>query len=135
MQKDLSLSDFARTRIEVFRVERLLESCDDDEELARDVVADFLTTAPPVLARLACAVAEGSVVHARLEAHSLKGSAQTLGLEALALVSLDMEEAAKRGEMSQAPGFLARIEGEFRRALPWLEDYLHGENGQDRQAA
>ncbi len=120
------LSDsFAHARSEVFQLERLLESCDDDAELARDVVTDFLDTAPQVLARLAQAVADGDAIHARLEAHSLKGSAQTLGAEALAWVSLGLEETAKRGELSQTPDLLARIESEFRRVHPRLEDYLN----------
>lgn len=115
---------FTHTRIEVFQLERLLESCDDDAELARDVVTDFLDTAPQVLARLTQAVTDGDVVHARLEAHSLKGSAQTLGAEALAWVSQDLEETAKRGELSQTPDLLTRIESEFRRVHPRLEEYL-----------
>lgn len=114
---------FAHARVEVFRVSRLLESCDDDEELAREVVADFLATAPPVLDRLAQAVADGDAVHARLEAHSLKGSAQTLGAEALAGAGLDMEEAAKHGDLSRAPALLSRMEGELRRLRPSLEEY------------
>jgi len=130
------LSDtFAHARVEVFRVSRLLESCDDDEELARDVVADFLDTAPPVMARLAQAIAGGDAIHARLEAHSLKGSAQTLGAEALAGAGLDMEEAAKHGELSRAPSLLARIEAEFRRALPALEEYFQGQDGEFGRAA
>lgn len=119
------LSDsLANARIEVFQLERLLENCDDDDELARDVVADFLDTAPPLLARLAQAVADGDAIHTRLEAHSLKGSAQILGAEALAGVSLDLEEVAKRGEVLQTPGLLTRIEGEFRRVHPRLKEYL-----------
>lgn len=119
------LSDtFAHARIEVFRVSRLLESCDDDDELAKDVVADFLDTAPPLMDRLTQAVAGGDTVHVRLEAHSLKGSAQTLGAEALAWVSLDMEEDAKHGDLSRAPRLLSRIEAEMRRLRPHLDEYL-----------
>ena len=130
------LSDtLALARVEVFRVSRLLESCDDDDELARDVVADFLDTAPSLMDRLARAVAGGDAVHARLEAHSLKGSAQTLGAEALAGAGLDMEEAAKHGELSRAPSLLARIEDEFRRALPALEEYFQGQGEEIGRAA
>jgi len=119
------LSDtLAHARVEVFRVSRLLESCDDDDELARDVVADFLDTAPSLMDRLARAVAGGDAVHARLEAHSLKGSAQTLGAEALAGAGLDMEEGAKHGDLSRAPSLLVRIEGEIRRLRPHLDEYL-----------
>lgn len=114
----------AHARAEVFRVGRLLESCDDDDELAREVVADFLDTAPPLLARLVRAAEGGDAVRARLEAHSLKGSAQTLGAEALAGAGRDMEEAAKDGELSQAPRLLARIEAEMRRLRPRLEECL-----------
>ena len=130
------LSDtLALARVEVFRVSRLLESCDDDDELARDVVADFLDTAPSLMDRLARAVAGGDAVHARLEAHSLKGSAQTLGAEALAGAGLDMEEAAKHGELSRAPSLLTRIEDEFRRALPALEEYFQGQGEEIGRAA
>ena len=38
---------------ERFRRERLLESCEDDVELAQEVVEDFLQSTPQVLARLA----------------------------------------------------------------------------------
>ncbi len=117
---------FVHAQAEVFQLSRLLGSCDGDAELAGDVVADFLDTAPPLLARLAQAVADGDAIHTRLEAHSLKGSAQTLGTEALASASQALEEAAKHGELSQAPCLLARIEGEFHRALPRLQEYLGG---------
>jgi len=130
------LSDtFAHARVEVFELSRLLESCDGDDELARDVLVDFLDTAPPLLARLAQAVAGGDAICARLEAHSLKGSAQTLGAGALAWVSLNMEEAAKHGEMAQAPLLLSRIEGEMRRVRPRLEEHLGGRPQELRRAA
>lgn len=115
---------FVQARIEVFHREQLLERCGEDAERARDMVTGFLNTAPQALARLAQAVAAGDAVGARREAQWLKGSAQRLGAEGLAWVSLGLEETARRGELSQTPALLTQIEGEFRRVYPRLEEYL-----------
>lgn len=113
-----------RGQKEVFQLERLLESCEDDAELAREVVEDFLQSTPQVLLRLTQALQGGEAVEARLEAHSLKGSSQTLGAEALAAIGLAMEETAKRGELGDAPALLAKAESEFQRLRWALMDYL-----------
>ena len=109
---------------ERFRRERLLESCEDDVELAQEVVEDFLHSTPQVLARLAQAIQDGDAVQARLEAHSLKGSSQTLGAEILAAVGLALEETAKRGDLPEMPPLLAEAESEVEQLCLELREYV-----------
>lgn len=98
---------------EIFRRERLMESCEGDTELAVEVVSDFLASTPSVLSRLQRAVAAVNCIDARLEAHSIKGSAQTLGAERLAEESLRLESGAKAGDLSGAPERVTAICREF----------------------
>jgi two-component system sensor histidine kinase/response regulator len=112
------------TEKELFQLERLLESCEDDAELAREVVEDFLQSTPQILARLRQALADGDAIQARLEAHSLKGSAQTLGGEALAWAAQQLEEAAKEGEFSETPTLWKQIENGFHQLEQRLREYL-----------
>ena len=112
------------TQREVFQAARLLESCEDDAELAREVVEDFLHSTPQVLARLTQAITDGDAIQARLEAHSLKGSAQTLGAETLAWTGLQLEDAAKQGGLSETPSLLKQSEEEFSRLRLRLSEFL-----------
>ena len=112
------------TEKDLFQPERLLESCEEDAELAREVVEDFLQSTPQILARLSQALADGDPIQARLEAHSLKGSAQTLGAESLAWAARQMEEAAKGGELSEAHPLWKQIENGFHDLELRLREYL-----------
>jgi len=91
----------------VFLSEQLMESCEDDRELAREVIEDFRETTPLRLSRLATAVAAGETVGVRLEAHSLKGSARTIGAEAFAEVAHLLEKAGSSGDLSNVSALLA----------------------------
>lgn len=119
------LSDsFVHARLEVFQRARLLERCGGDAGRAQRIVTGFLHAAPQMLVRLTQAVAAGDTARAQREAEWLKGRAQALGAEGLVWVSLNLEETARRGELSRTTALLAQVEGEVRRVHPRLEDYL-----------
>ena len=117
------MGDGTRRDVEIFRRERLMESCEDDAALAAEVVEDFLASTPLILSRLRAAVAGMNSIDARLEAHSLKGSAQTLGAERLAEESRRMETAAREGNLARAPERASAIDREFARVRAALEDF------------
>ena len=94
----------------IFLHGHLMESCEDDVELSIEVLQDFRETTPSRLSRLFAAVEADDPNLVRFEAHSLKGSARTIGAEALAVVGARLEEAGKRGDLSDAHVLLAETE-------------------------
>jgi HPt (histidine-containing phosphotransfer) domain-containing protein len=107
-----------------FLPSQLMESCDEDGELAIEVLEDFYKSAPRCLARLFDAVSEADVPKARLEAHSLKGSARTIGGLALATVSARLETAAAEGSLFEAPKLLIEIEQRMHRLRSAVAAYI-----------
>ena len=107
-----------------FAPERLLESCDDDADLAREVLLDFRESAPIRMSRLASAIAELDTSLVRLEAHSIKGSSKTIGAEALAAAASYLEEAGKEGDLSDARRMLVEAESRLNDLILALTSYL-----------
>ncbi len=105
----------------VFLLERLMESCEDDVALAHEVLEDFQESAPRCLSRLTAAVMASDPVLVRLESHSLKGSASTIGAKALASVSARLET---MGDLSDAPTLLAEAGQRLKTLHGVLTTYL-----------
>jgi HPt (histidine-containing phosphotransfer) domain-containing protein len=95
---------------QVFTPERLMESCEDDVMLAKEVLQEFRRTAPTRLSQLAAAVTALDSAQIRFEAHSIKGSSRTIGADALAAVIARLEMAGVSGDLSDAPVLLAEAE-------------------------
>lgn len=74
-----------------------------------------------------CAV-EGSVSSYRIEAHSLKSVAASIGATELAMMARDHEEAAKQGDESFVAEHYAQLADKYDELLDNVENYLRGSN-------
>jgi CheY-like chemotaxis protein len=85
-----------------------------------EVIDTFLTDAPALLETLRRALADGNAEELRRAAHTLKSNGATLGAEGFAERCRTLEQCAKNGGLSEAPGLVERVEQgleELRQAL------------------
>ena len=87
----------------------------DDLDLYASVCGSFARSAPGRLDALNDAVAAHQLPAAAAVAHSLRGSALTIGAEALACVLQTLERACDRGDLAVAATSLAGAADELRR--------------------
>ncbi|MEW6755958.1 MAG: Hpt domain-containing protein, partial [Candidatus Latescibacterota bacterium] len=92
----------------------LLRRVLDDEEVAREVVTEFLADTPGQLAALRQAIATGQPDAVRQAAHSVKGATANLGGVRMAEVARALEQAARAGDLAPAADLLAELEDELR---------------------
>jgi CheY-like chemotaxis protein/HPt (histidine-containing phosphotransfer) domain-containing protein len=103
-----------RTQI-VFDEESLLRRLMDDRHLAGAVIEGFLKDVPAQLKNLYKLLLEGDAPGARLQAHTLKGAAATVGAESLRSVALAIEQAASAGQLNECNKILPQAEKELKR--------------------
>ena len=80
----------------------------DDDELLREIMQSFLTTAPDLIAALASAQLAGNLRAVSATAHLIKGSALTFGADRLAAMCATLEESP-----DQAITLAAAVEQEY----------------------
>ena len=103
-----------------FDAEALLGRLRGDRELAVKIIQGFLGDAPSQLDNLRKRLDEADATGARLQAHTLKGSAATVAAAGLRAIGQEMEQAAAAGEWDRFDELLPRAAEElerFRRAL------------------
>ncbi len=84
----------------VFNEPDFLERVMGDRDLARELMAAFLSDLPVLVAQLGAAVHSGDGKEVRKMAHRLKGSAGNMGGEALSSFAAELEAAARSGDNS-----------------------------------
>jgi len=102
-------------RKEVFCPAELLERLMGDQDLARSIIAGFLSDIPQQIARLKAYVQTGDAVAAQRQAHTIKGAAGNIGAPALLQAAYDVEELGRAGRLAEAVKGLPRLEIEFER--------------------
>jgi two-component system sensor histidine kinase/response regulator len=90
---------------------------DGDRELLGEVVAAFLIEGPSLVEEIRGALAAGDPIRLRRGAHTLKGALRTLGIESAAELTTELEEIGRRGDLSQAPAKMARLESQLDQIL------------------
>jgi CheY-like chemotaxis protein/HPt (histidine-containing phosphotransfer) domain-containing protein len=105
----------------VFNQEEFLARLMGDQDLARQVIAAFLSDAPIRFRVLRERLDAGDATGARLQAHALKGAAATVSAEALRVLSIEVQKAAAAGELSHASAVLSRMEEQFNLLKATLE--------------
>lgn len=75
----------------------LWRACGADRDAYAALAQTFVEHAPPLLARLEAALAQGAAPAAGAAAHALKGMAQLVGADALSALLLACERAAGAG--------------------------------------
>ena len=97
----------------VFNQDELLERVMGDRSIALKVLAGFLGDFPVQLRRLAEQLQAGDTEGARRQAHKLKGAASTISAGALRAMALEVEEAARAGQLEGSHQVLLRMDAAF----------------------
>lgn len=102
----------------------LEQSCDGDLSFAAEILGEFLASSPDIEARLveACAVQETDALAEW--AHTLKGSAATVGAMALSRAAGKMESLGRAADAKGAEAKLVEVRAELAQCLQEIEAYL-----------
>ena len=84
-----------------------------DTEFEREVLEEYLNSAPADLQKLRAAVAAGDAKATGAAAHAIKGASATIGAKGFAAIALLLEQAGKQAHMDEAPAQLATLESEY----------------------
>jgi signal transduction histidine kinase/CheY-like chemotaxis protein/sensor domain CHASE-containing protein/HPt (histidine-containing phosphotransfer) domain-containing protein len=98
---------------EPLHLERMAEISDGDAEFEKDLVGEFLRTAPVLIENALQAVTAGDAVGVQRAAHTLKGAAGSIGAGPLAEASAFLEETSKAGRLEEATPRLQQIQQRF----------------------
>ncbi|WP_028325550.1 PAS domain-containing hybrid sensor histidine kinase/response regulator [Desulfatirhabdium butyrativorans] len=91
----------------------MLDRLMGDEQLADQIMADFLADMPRSIDELKGYLAAGDAVGAERKTHSIKGASANVGGEALYQVAFEMEIAAKAGDLGSIQMRLPELEEAF----------------------
>jgi CheY-like chemotaxis protein len=100
-------------------------------ELLMELVDIFLGDAPPRLAELREAAKTGDASVVERVAHTLKGSASSMGAIPLGNVAADLQDVGSSGDFSDIESLLDRLEYEWERTLLALEGLKASERGNE----
>jgi PAS domain S-box-containing protein len=96
-----------------------------NEEIVRNVIAQFVKSTPEQIGLLRTSLESEDIATVVLQAHSIRGAASCVGGEQLQCAALAMEEAARAGDMAAAvellPELIAQFE-RFRQAADQFDD-------------
>ncbi|MDM7460621.1 MAG: Hpt domain-containing protein [bacterium] len=98
----------------------LSEIAGGDEEFIAEILGDFLAQTPELLTQIEMAVAGADAGALGAAAHTLKGSARSVGADGFAEIAYELEQAGKSGDLTRAPEALQRLQTYWRD----LADYL-----------
>lgn len=82
------------------RWDHLRTMCGGDDDLVRDVVAEFLETVPEIVEAMESAADANDLAKLQDRAHALKGTCLTLGADPLGELCRGIEMAARSGDMT-----------------------------------
>ena len=107
---------------EDFDGDSLLRLLMGDRELARDILIGFIHDAPCQLKNLQLRIDESDIPGLKLQAHTLKGSAATVGADALRASAKALESEATAGNLDLCRSYLSQANKHFARFRAKLED-------------
>jgi HPt (histidine-containing phosphotransfer) domain-containing protein len=84
-----------------------------DAEFEREILEEYLASAPRDLEKLKHAIRAGDSPATGASAHALKGASATIGAKGFAAIALELEHAGKKGDLSNAPAIVGRLESEY----------------------
>ena len=103
---------------------QLKEISGGDTEFEREIASEYLDQAQGLLAAIAPALEGGDTAEIGRIAHTLKGSSRTIGAEAVAAISAELERIAASGDLALAAGVLERAAQALAEARGQLDDYF-----------
>ena len=84
-----------------------------DDEFEREILQEYLQSAPADVAKVSAAVQAGDASALASAAHALKGASATIGAKGFAAIALELEHAGKAGDLACAPDAHGRLVSEF----------------------
>jgi len=108
-------------REKIFDRGALLERLMDDEDLLVDILKEFITNTPELIAKLKESVEAEDAEETRRAAHTLRGSASNVSAMALMENARRIEMDARNGNLDEMGNLLGRIEEDFRELKTILE--------------
>jgi signal transduction histidine kinase/CheY-like chemotaxis protein/HPt (histidine-containing phosphotransfer) domain-containing protein len=107
-------------------VERLLDQSGDDVDLLRELGRTFIDVCPEHLAKIRAAIAAGDSQRVAAEAHTLKGSAVTLGAVEVVRSADALEQLAQERRLDAALALTGELEPLVRDFIRSLDKSLSG---------
>jgi PAS domain S-box-containing protein len=99
----------ASSRKKVLDVRALLDRLEGDRQTARNILNEFIEYTPQLIRDLRQACMEGDCELVRRHAHSLKGSASTVGAMCLADLGRQIQELAEDGQLDPAQPLIEQL--------------------------
>ena len=100
----------------------LTEMTGGDEEFTRELLQEFLRTIPPLLSQVEQSVNAGDSEALARAAHTIKGSARSVGARAFAEIAFAVEQAGKEQRMGDASGAVQSLFAEWQRVQGYIEE-------------
>jgi HPt (histidine-containing phosphotransfer) domain-containing protein len=104
-------------------MKQLKEIMDNDDELVRECLDDFVNDYPEIIVRIQSSVRENNCEELEKTAHSFKGTLKYLAAEKAAEAALQLENMGRNGKITGADGFMSVLESECERIRKFVEDY------------
>ena len=101
---------------------KTMERLGGDEDLLREVVQIFLEETPKLMSTLQQGIENANPEIIERAAHSLKGQLGYLGLDEVAKLARELEEAGRRKELSRAAAMLSILTTEIARTTSAMDD-------------
>jgi len=111
----------------IFDKQTLLNRICNDEKLLIELVSIFIETVPNKINELKTACGSEALEDIKRIAHSIKGSASTIGALIMLDISLKIEEAAKACDAEKAVQLINELDAEFNKLKLHLEETVINE--------
>ena len=97
-----------------------------DDAFVAGIVEQYLTEAAASVADIEAAVTAGAAARLAEAAHSLRGASATIGARTVSALCAEIEELARRGDLTGVANLCAALAFEFARARDDLRALLAG---------
>ncbi len=95
-----------------------------DQEFQHELLNEFLQQTPALIEQLHQALEQGDGATFIRLAHTLKGSARTVGAESLADIASTLEHHGRMGDLRHAPAMLQQLSEQWQPLQQYLYAYL-----------
>jgi HPt (histidine-containing phosphotransfer) domain-containing protein len=112
----------SRPAVDAFVLSRLAESMGGDDAFVTELIEQFMTDSPALVATARKGLEAGDADEVRRAAHTLKSNAATFGANELSDRCSRLEAAAKAGTLDDAPDRIDAIAEELERVHAALRD-------------
>ncbi|MDM8551140.1 ATP-binding protein [Desulfobacterales bacterium HSG2] len=115
----------ASSEKKIFDKSRLSDWTEDDEELIKEILTEFLDDVRLRIAKLEQASEAGEAKTVRYEAHSVKGVSANVGAEILSDTAFELETAGKNGAVDKFPSLIEKLKQEFDKLFLLLQPEIN----------